>query len=103
MGQRFAVGKKAKGLCDVCGFAYKLADLKELRRNGRYTSLKACKECWEEDHPQNELGKFPVHDPQALRDPRPDTAELASSRELKFPQVGNTARGLVGTVTVVTA
>lgn len=99
----FATGKKAKGLCDVCGFTYKLSELRNVRRNGRYTSIRACSECWEEDHPQNELGKYPVRDPQALRDPRPDTAELAASRELKFPQVGNTARAVVGSVTVTTA
>lgn len=102
MGDVFASGKKAKALCDICGFTCKLSELRSLRRNGHFTSLKACKECWEPDHPQNELGKFPIRDPQALRDPRPDSAELAASRELKFPQVGVVARANVGTVTVST-
>lgn len=103
MSATYATGRKAKAICDVCGFTYRLAELRTLRRAGRDTSLKACSECWEPDHPQNELGKYPVRDPQALRDPRPDSAELSKSRELIFPMDGEAALGQVGRVTVTTA
>lgn len=31
-----------------------------------------CRTCWEPDQPQLSLGLYPVNDPQAVRDPRPD-------------------------------
>ena len=34
-----------------------------------------CDSCYDPDHPQNWLGKFPIYDPQALRVVRPDIAE----------------------------
>jgi hypothetical protein len=113
---RFASGKKALGICDVCGFQYRLHKLKSLVEKGRDTNVKACPECWNKDHPQLRLGEFPVDDPQALRDPRPDSAELEPSRDIQwgwapvgggrdpFGLVPNNlvASGAVGTVTVVT-
>jgi len=72
MGTKFASGKKAFGFCDLCGFRYKLKQLKSLVRKGVDTNIKACPSCWNGDHPQNKLGEFPVYDPQALRDARPD-------------------------------
>ena len=68
----FASGKWALGICDICGFEYKLKDLREVIERLKKTGLKACPTCWEEDHPQNLQGTFKVTDPQALRDPRPD-------------------------------
>ena len=32
-----------------------------------------CDTCWDPDQPQLQLGMYPVDDPQALRNPRPDT------------------------------
>ena len=81
---RFASSKRALAICDVCGFQYKLRELRSLIERGRDTNIKACPECWEEDHPQNELGKYPVHDPQAIQNPRPDFAELTSSRNTQY-------------------
>ena len=78
----FASSKNALGICDVCGFQYKLRELRSLTVRGRVVNTLACPECWNEDHPQNELGKYPVRDPQALQDPRPDSAEIASSRKI---------------------
>ena len=37
-----------------------------------------CKECWEPDQPQLQLGMYPVDDPQALRNPRPDNTYVQS-------------------------
>mgnify|MGYP003642254069 FL=1 len=67
MSNRFASTKRAIAECDICGFQYKLRELKNLVRKGQDTNLKACP-----DQPQLKLGEFPVNDPQAIRDPRPD-------------------------------
>ena len=80
----FASSKNALGICDVCGFQYKLRELRSLTVRGRVVNTLACPECWNEDHPQNELGKYPVRDPQALQDPRPDFAEIKPSRGLQW-------------------
>ena len=72
MSTRFASSQKVNALCDVCGFQYKLRELRNLFVKGRDTNIKACRECWSPDQPQLRLGEFPVDDPQAIRDPRPD-------------------------------
>lgn len=82
MSSQYASGKIALGLCDICGFQYRLHDLQTTIRKGRVTNIKACPTCWDPDQPQLHLGEFRVDDPQALQDPRPDSAELESSREL---------------------
>ena len=78
MPNQFASSQKALALCDVCGFQYKLRELKNLFVKGRDTNIKACPECWSPDHPQLKLGEFPVDDPQAIRNPRPDQSLGAS-------------------------
>ena len=84
MGYRYASGNKALALCDICGFQYKLRELRSTIKKGKITDIKACPECWNPDHPQLHLGEIPVEDPQALRDPRPDSAELVSSRDIQW-------------------
>ncbi len=84
MSNRFANGKKAFGFCDVCGFRYKLKELRNIVTKGKDTNIKACRECWSGDHPQNKLGEFPVNDPQAIRNPRPDFAGYGSSRNIQW-------------------
>lgn len=81
MAGSFSSGKHAFGFCDVCGFRYKLSLLKNTIVNEKRTGIKACPECYDKDHPQLRIGRIRVEDPQALRDPRPDTA-LEASREL---------------------
>jgi hypothetical protein len=116
MSNRFASGKNALAICDVCGFQYKLGRLKNLIRKGKDTNIKACPECWNPDQPQLHLGEFPVDDPQALRDPRPDSSELTASRDIQWgwnPVGFNNndgltpdnleATGQVGIVTVTTS
>jgi hypothetical protein len=76
----FASGKRANGICDVCGFEFKLNDLKKLSRNRATINIKVCKECWEPENPQSFLGELPVYDPQALREPRPDNSDSTQSR-----------------------
>lgn len=78
MGNRFASGKKAIAICDRCGQTFKLKQLKEeIIKTKRYNLL-VCEECWDPDHPQLQLGMYPVDDPQALRNPRNDTTYYTS-------------------------
>jgi hypothetical protein len=110
------LGKKQSPYATYVGFSTNLRELKELIVKGNKTNIKACPECWNPDQPQNKLGEFPVEDPQALRDPRPDSAELVSSRDIQWgwdpvglnDPFGLTpdnleGRGAVGTVTVTTS
>lgn len=85
MTDRFASGKKALAECDVCGFRYKLRELQALIIKGKNTNIMACPECWDPDHPQLHLGEFPVSDPQAIRNPRPDFSGYPQSRALVLP------------------
>ena len=116
MAYKYASGQNALAICDVCGFQYKLRQLKELVVKDKRTNIKACPECWNPDQPQNRLGEFPVDDPQAIRDPRPDSAEQTASRDIQWgwdPVGLNDPFGLtpdnlegvgaVGTVTVTTS
>lgn len=78
MGNRFTQGKRAISECDRCGFRFKLKDLKELVIKTKKVNILVCNECWEQDHPQLLLGMYPVDDPQALRNPRPDRSYVTS-------------------------
>lgn len=78
MANRFASGKNAISECDRCGQRFKLKVLKtEIIKTKNYNLL-VCPECWDPDHPQLQLGMYPVDDPQALRNPRPDTSYIVS-------------------------
>tara|TARA_R110000824_G_scaffold66833_1_gene173202 strand:- start:3098 stop:3850 length:753 start_codon:yes stop_codon:yes gene_type:complete len=74
----FAVGRKAFGFCDRCGFRYPLKELKKESLNLSEVDLKVCPSCWDPDHPQNQIGRVKTSDPQALEGPRPDTGLIAS-------------------------
>tara|TARA_R110000744_G_scaffold78090_1_gene154075 strand:+ start:127 stop:1005 length:879 start_codon:yes stop_codon:yes gene_type:complete len=67
----YAKGSRAFGFCDRCGFRYNLKELRTETVNLSSTNLRVCPVCWDPDQPQNMLGRIPVDDPQALRDPRP--------------------------------
>lgn len=78
MGNRFSSGKNSIAECDRCGFQFKLTVLrKEIIKTKNYNIL-VCPACWDPDHPQLQLGMYPVDDPQGVRDPRPDTTYYAS-------------------------
>ena len=100
MGNRFASSQKALGVCDVCGFTYKLRELRNVYKKGRDTNIKSCPECWDGDHPQLKLGEFPVNDPQALRDPRPASNQYAASRALIEPVKPVVGTGFIGQAVV---
>ena len=78
MSNRFASGKHAISECDRCGFRYKLKQLRYLIIKTKVTNILVCTECWEEDQPQLQLGMYPVDDPQAIRNPRPDVSYVTS-------------------------
>ena len=87
---KFASGKYAWGMCDICGIRYKLLELRGTTIRGKATNLLACPTCWDPDHPQNFLDRYIVADAQALRRARPDTG-LTTSRTLYPP--GNWING----------
>jgi|TARA_R110000824_G_scaffold123590_1_gene281559 hypothetical protein len=74
----YASDKLAIAECDRCGWQYKKKKLKEIVKRGENTNWWVCPECWETDHPQNFVGLYPVSDPQAIRNPRPDTTYVSS-------------------------
>lgn len=78
MGNRFASGKNAIAECDRCAFRFKLKDLKRLIIKTKNVNILVCPECWEPDQPQLQLGMYPVDDPQAIRNPRPDISYRTS-------------------------
>ena len=73
MPNRFASGKFAIAQCDRCNFRYKLKQLKPLTIKTKNVNILVCPECWNPDQPQLQLGMYPVNDPQAVRNPRPDS------------------------------
>jgi len=77
-GPKYASGKNAIAECDRCGQRYKLKQLKKLTIKTKLVSIKVCPECWEPDQPQLQLGMYPVYDPQAVREPRPDVSYFQS-------------------------
>ena len=72
MATKYASAKHTIAECDRCGQRYKLTQLKKLTIKTKQVSIKVCPECWEPDQPQLQLGMYPVFDPQAVREPRPD-------------------------------
>lgn len=84
MANRFTVGAKAIAECDRCGFRYKLKELKELVVKTKQVNIKVCRTCWEADHPQLQLGMYPISDPIAVRNPRPDFAGYVQNRDIQW-------------------
>jgi len=80
MPSKFASGKYAIAECDRCGQRYKLKQLRKEVIKTKLYSIKVCPECWDPDHPQLQLGMYPVNDPQAVREPRPDVSYYSSGQ-----------------------
>jgi hypothetical protein len=78
MPNKFSSGKNAIAECDRCGQRFKLKELKKLTIKTQQVNIKVCHECWEPDQPQLQLGMYPVNDPQAVREPRPDVSYQVS-------------------------
>jgi|SRR5210317_2037988 hypothetical protein len=105
----YASGKNAWGISDRSGRRYRLREMKV-----EWTGAKVGPDEFEPKHPQLYPPKaYP--DPQALRDPRPET-QLSEQRAVQWgwnpvgfayipglsPPDNLVAQGAVGTVTVVT-
>lgn len=78
MPNKFSSGKYSIAECDICGQRYKLKQLRKLVVKQQIKNIKACPECWNPDQPQLSLGLYPVDDPQAVREPRPDVSYTVS-------------------------
>jgi hypothetical protein len=78
MPNQFASGKYAIAECDRCAQRYKLTELRTQVVKTKPYKIKVCPACWDPDQPQLSLGLYPVNDPQAVREPRPDVSYLAS-------------------------
>lgn len=99
----YSSAKFALGLCDRCGFRFKLLELKK-----EWTGFKVCSECYEPKHPQLEPITN-VADSEAIYDPRPDTDVEANDGRIYTPTdiIGRTFKGFkitsaLGTVTITT-
>ena len=79
MPTNYASAKNSIAQCDICGFRYKLKQLKRLVIKTKNVNILACPECWNPDQPQLQLGMYPVNDPQAVRNPRPDSPSYYQS------------------------
>jgi hypothetical protein len=79
MPTKYASAKNSIAQCDRCGFRYKLKELKRLVIKTKNVNILVCHECWEPDQPQLQLGMYPVNDPQAVRNPRPDSPSYYQS------------------------
>lgn len=85
MGNRFSSGKNAIAECDRCSFRFKLKELRRLVIKTKNINLLVCRSCWDPDHPQLQLGMYPVDDPQAVRNPRRDLSyKLSGSTGLQI-------------------
>ena len=94
MPNRFASGKYAISQCDRCNFRFKLKELRIQTLKTKPYRIKVCQTCWDPDQPQLQIGMYPVDDPQAVREPRPDVSYLVSGNN--GLQINVTGLGLDG-------
>lgn len=94
MATRFASNKRAFSFCDRCGQRCQLKTMTYTYVLGKRQNIKVCKECRDEnngDHPQYWVGiiggQKASNDPQALREPRPDTNRNASCSNFAYNPV----------------
>jgi hypothetical protein len=97
MASKFSSGKFAIAQCDRCNFRFKLSQLRRLVIKTKNVNILVCQECWEPDQPQLQLGMYPVNDPQAVRDPRPDLGYYQSGLNgLQLTETTNTNPNATG-------
>ena len=91
MATRFASAKRAFAFCDRCGQRCNLRVMTYTYILGKRQNVKVCKECQDEnngDHPQYWVGiiggQKVANDPQALREPRPDTNRNDSCSDFAY-------------------
>jgi hypothetical protein len=87
---RFASGKYAIAECDRCAGRYMLKELRKQVVKTKLYNIKVCPTCWDPDQPQLSLGLYPVNDPQAVREPRPDVSyQVSGSSGLQIDLTNN--------------
>jgi hypothetical protein len=90
MASKYASGKNSIAECDRCGQRYKLSELKKEVIKTKLFNIKVCPTCWDPDQPQLSLGLYPVNDPQAVREPRPDVSYVTSGTNINgYPSMGS--------------
>jgi hypothetical protein len=90
MPSKYASGKNSIAECDRCGQRYKLKELKKEVIKTKLYQIKVCPACWDPDQPQLSLGLYPVNDPQAVREPRPDVSyQVSGVGPDGFPEGGS--------------
>ena len=90
MPNKFSSGKNSIAECDRCGQRYKLKQLRKQIIKTKLFDIKVCPECFDPDHPQLLLGMYPVDDPQAVREPRPDVSYYSSGTDVNgYPSGGS--------------
>lgn len=101
---KYAAGKRAKAICDICGFKCLYKDLRYHIFNQRRDGLRVCPSCYDIDNPQLQVGRMFHAEPQALYNPRSSAPELAASRALFSwnPVLSFTCQVKLGSVTVST-
>lgn len=93
-GPKYASGKYAIAECDRCAGRYKLKELRIQVLKTKPYRVKVCKTCWDPDHPQLQLGLYPVFDPQAVQEPRPDVSyEISGTSGLQLNISGEGPNG----------
>jgi hypothetical protein len=99
MPTKYASGKYAIAQCDRCNFRFKLKDLRIQTVKTKPYRIKVCRSCWDPDHPQLQLGMYPVNDPQAVREPRPDSPSylVSGTDGLQIDLTGNSTVDGFGT------
>jgi hypothetical protein len=91
MPSKYASGKNSIAECDRCGQRYKLKELKKEVIKTKLYQIKVCPSCWDPDQPQLSLGLYPVNDPQAVREPRPDVSyQVSGNSGLQINGTGDT-------------
>tara|TARA_B100000123_G_scaffold27376_1_gene18742 strand:+ start:2572 stop:3390 length:819 start_codon:yes stop_codon:yes gene_type:complete len=99
----YAVGKKALGICDRCGFTYKLKELKYEVQDEKRTGSRICPNCFDPDQPQYQAGRLNTADNISLYNPRPDSNEKGFATYYGFNPVNSTGivlKGELGKVTI---
>lgn len=94
----------ALGLCDRCGFSFKLNELKVEIYDERPNGLLVCDVCRDVDNPQLQLGRMKIDDPQSLLDPRPDVSRMNSVGLFGWAPIGSPLLSVqcqLGNITVV--
>lgn len=94
-GPKYASAKHTIAECDRCAGRYKLKELRIQVLKTKPYQVKVCKTCWDPDHPQLQLGMYPVYDPQAVQEPRPDVSyEISGTNGLQLNVTGIGPNGL---------